>query len=114
MLFCYLVRLCDEFLLCINVNGESLFYTFIETQSILCISFLMSGLLHVPGGTVVSEEASCIVDHACLILLLSAQRAALPPRKPLKGLQTCSVENMRTRQQHLKRNSDISCLVYMK
>lgn len=92
-----------------------MFYTFIETQCILCISFfLIYGLVHVPGGTLVSEELSCIVDHPCLILLLSAHRAALPPQKPLKRLQTCSVENMRARQQHLKGNSEISNLVYVR
>lgn len=71
-------------------------------------------LVHVPGGTPVSEEMSCIVDHPCLILLLSAHRAAFPPRKPLKGLQTCSVENMRTRQQHLKGNNDLSYYMWNK
>lgn len=55
-----------------------------------------------PGGTAVSEEVSPIVDHPCFILLPPAHRAALPPRKPLEGPQTCSVENMRARQQHLE------------
>lgn len=73
----------------------------------------MCGLVHAPGGTLLSKEASCIVDHPCLIRLLSAYRAALPPRKPLKGLQTCSVENVGTRQQHLKRNSDTCSLKFV-
>lgn len=73
----------------------------------VCI-MLFFDLVPVPGGTLVSEELSCIVDHSCLVLLLSAHRAAPPPRKPLKSLHTCSVEHVRTRQQHLKRNSDIS------
>lgn len=71
--------------------------------------YLTSGLVHVPCGTLVSEELSCIVDHSRLILLLSAHWAGFPPRKPLKGLQTCPVENMRARQQHLKGNMRI-CL----
>lgn len=66
--------------------------------------FGISGLVHLPGSTLVSEKASCIMYHPCFILLPSAHWAALPPRKPLKGLQTCFVENMRTRQQHLDRD----------
>lgn len=42
------------------------------------------------------------MDHPGLILLPSADRAALSSWKPLKGLHTSSVENMRARQQHLK------------
>lgn len=85
----------DEFLLC-----------FLHLVDFL---YLTSGFVHVPRGTLVSEESSCVVDHSRLILLLSAHRAGFPPRKPLKGLQTCPVENMRARQQHLKGNMRI-CL----
>lgn len=73
----------------------------------------MYSSLHLPGGTVVSEEASCIMYQSGFILLPSAHGAALPPRKPLKGLQTCSVENMRARQQHLQRDSHQSESVYV-
>lgn len=76
----------------------------------VCI-MLFFGLVPVPGGTLMSEELSCIVDHSCLVLLLPAHRAASPPRKPLKSLNTRPVEHVRTRQQHLKKRkkkSDIS------
>lgn len=63
---------------------------------------LFFGLVPVPGGTLMSEELSCIVNHSCLVLLLPAHRAASPPRKPLKSPNARSVEHVRTRQQHLK------------
>lgn len=66
-------------------------------------------VINLPGGTLVSEELCCIADHTCLILLLSAHWAAFPPWKPLKCLQTCFVENMGARQQHLKYNSEPVC-----
>lgn len=52
------------------------------------------------------EKASRIVDNARFIRLPSAQRAALPPGKPLKGLQTRSVENVRAGQQHLTKDNE--------
>lgn len=51
-----------------------------------------------------SVKAICVMDHTCLISLLSAHWAVFPPRIPLKGLQTSFVKNMRERQQHLKKN----------
>lgn len=66
-------------------------------------------LINLPGGTLVSEELCCIVDHTRLVLLLSAHWAAFPPWKPLKSLQTCFVEHMGAGQQHLKYNSEPVC-----
>lgn len=89
----------------VQVAPSLLIVTHLPLNMHLFINYSIYGYffcLGLPDGTLMPEKTSSVVDHPCFVLLPSAHGATLPSREPLKGLQTCSVENMGATQQHLQ------------